>query len=153
MCLSAFVVKKKLKPGVPKRHLLLVATAAWSVAGGFLLFRGIRMLPETTWLWLKIPLAVIAGLIFFHLFFLRVSLKHITRIRSLEILRPCIFSFFDWKSYLLMAIMITSGVLIRKSGWIDLQWISLFFITMSAPLLLSAVRFFRAWRKYREIVK
>ena len=147
------MVKKNLKPGIPKRHLLLVATAVWLFAGGFLLFRGIRMLPEMKLLWLKVLLAVITGLLFFHLLFLRVSLKHITRIRSLEVLRPCVFSFFDWKSYLLMAIMITSGVLIRKSGWIDQQWISLFFITMATPLLLSAMRFFRAWGKYREIVR
>jgi len=143
----------ELKPGIPRRHLLLVAAAVWLFAGGFLLFRGINMLPQTTMLWLKIPLAVVAGLLFFHLLFLRVSLKHITRIRSLEILRPCIFSFFDWKSYLLMAIMITSGILVRRTGWIDMQWISLFFITMSTPLLLSAVRFLRAWAKYGEIVK
>ncbi len=141
-----------IKPGVPKRHLLLVAAMVWMVAGGFLLYRGIRMLPDITWLWFKVVIAVIAGLIFFHLLFLRVSLHHITRIKSLEILRPCVFSFFDWKSYLLMAIMITSGVLVRKSGWIDQQWISLFFITMAIPLLLSAVRFFRAWGKYSEII-
>ncbi|MBE0647330.1 MAG: hypothetical protein IH596_06080 [Bacteroidales bacterium] len=143
----------EMKPGIPKRQLLLVAAAVWLFAGGFLLFRGITMLPEMSMLWLKIVLAVIAGLIFFHLLFLRVSLKHITRIRSLEILRPCVFSFFDWKSYLLMAIMITSGVLVRKTGLIDQKWISLFFITMATPLLLSAVRFLRAWGKYCELVK
>lgn len=142
-----------LKPAIPKRHLLLVAASVWLFAGGFLLFRGIRMLPETNYPWLKIPVAVFAGLLFFHLLFLHVSLKHITRIRSLEILRPCIFSFFDWKSYLMMTIMIISGILVRKTGWVDPQWISLFFITMSTPLLLSAVRFFKAWRKYGVIVK
>lgn len=142
----------EFKPGIPKQHLLLVASAVWLFAGGFLLYRGISMMPETDYLWIKIPSAIVAGLIFFHLVFLRVSLKHITRIRSLEILRPCIFSFFDWRSYLIMAIMISSGIMVRMSGGIDLQWISLFFITMSTPLLLSAVRFLRAWAKYREIV-
>jgi len=146
------VVKKKLKPGIPKRHLLLVATGVWLFAGGFLLFRGIRMLPETRLLWLKVIFAVIAGLVFFHLLFLRVSLEHITRIRSLEILRPCIFSFFDWKSYAIMVVMIISGVLARKSSWFDTQWLSLFFITMAVPLLLSAVMFLRAWVKYADIV-
>jgi len=154
LCLRAFVVKKNLKPGIPKRHLLLVATAVWLFAGGFLLYRGIRMIPSgSSTLWLKLLIAVIAGLLLFHLLFLRISLRHITRIRSLEILRPCVFSFFDWKSYLLMAVMISAGILVRKSGWIDQQWISLFFITMATPLLLSAVRFFRAWGKYCEIVK
>ncbi|MFH1160177.1 MAG: hypothetical protein V1733_04430 [bacterium] len=145
-------MKRNFKPGVPKRHLLLAATAVWLFAGVFLLYRGIRILPVTSFLGLKIPLAVLAGIVFFHVLFLRVSLKHITRIRSLEILRPCIFSFFDWKSYLLMGSMIASGILVRRSGLFDLQWVSLFYITMATPLLLSAVRFFRAWMKYQELV-
>jgi hypothetical protein len=100
----------------------------------------------------KILLAVLAGLLMFHLLFLRISLSHINRIRSMEILRPCIFSFFDWKSYLIMVVMIASGILIRKSDWIEEQWIALFFIAMANPFLLSAVRFLRAWGKYEKIV-
>ncbi|MBL7138754.1 MAG: hypothetical protein ISS17_08275 [Bacteroidales bacterium] len=141
-----------IKPGIPKRHLLLIATAVWLFAGGFLLYRGIRMLPESSYLWLKLSLSLVIGLLFFHILFLRVSFRHIVRIRSLEILRPCIFSFFDWKSYLLMTVMIASGILVRKSGWFSLEWVALFYITMATPLLLSAVRFFRAWRKYSELV-
>jgi len=142
----------QVKPGVPKRHLLLVAAAVWLFAGGFLLYRGILMSPEITYPGLKIPLAFVAGLIFFQILFLRISLKHITRIRSLEILRPCVFSFFNWKSYLIMAVMISSGILVRRSGLIGMQYISLFYITMATPLLLSAGRFLRAWTKYKEMV-
>jgi hypothetical protein len=142
----------QIKPGVPKRYLLLMAAVVWLFAGGFLLCRSIRMIQPDGLLWLKVLLAVIVGLVFFHLIFLRISLKHIARIRSLEILRPCVFSFFDWKSYLVMIIMISAGILIRKTGWIDIQWISLFFISMATPLLLSAARFFRAWWRFHELI-
>ena len=141
----------QVKPGIPKRHLLLVATAVWLVAGGFLLYRGIGLFPDVNFMALKITLAILSGVIFFHLLFLRVSIRHVTRIRSLDILRPCIFSFFNWKSYCLMICMIASGILVRRSGWFGLQWVALFYLTMATPLLLSSVRFFRAWMKYREI--
>jgi hypothetical protein len=143
-----------MKPGIPKRHLLLVAAGVWLFAGGFLLFRGIRLMPDgIEMLWLKILGSVFVGILFFHLLFLRISLRHIHRIASLEILKPCIFSFFDWKSYLIMAVMITAGVLVRKTGWISPEWISLFFILMAIPLLLSAIRFLRAYVNYEQILK
>ncbi len=148
------MAKMNIKPGIPKRHLLLVATAVWAFAGVFLVYRGIMMMPPVIiYLWPKILLVILVGLLFFHLFFLRLSLRHITRIRTLDILRPCIFSFFNWKSFVLMAVMIASGILVRKSGWVDQEWVSLFFIAMAIPLILSAARFFRAWSRYKELVK
>jgi hypothetical protein len=141
----------KFKPGVPKRYLLMVAAFVWLFAGGFLLFRGVRSMPPASWAVWKTLVSVAGGLAFFWVLFLRISSKHILRITALEILRPCVFSFFDFKSYLMMALMITMGVTVRKLHLVALQDISYFFITMSVPLLISAFRFAAAWRKYRDI--
>jgi hypothetical protein len=143
----------KYKPGVPKRHLLLVATSVWLFAGGFLAFRGIRSMPAGDWAWWKTAIAIIGGLMFFWILFLRISTKHIRRITSLEILRPCVFSFFDFRSYLMMALMITMGVTVRKLHLVSAESISYFFITMALPLLISAGRFYLAWNRYEEITK
>jgi hypothetical protein len=141
----------KFKPGVPKRYLLMVAAFVWLFAGGFLLFRGIRSMPPASWAIWKTMVSVAGGLAFFWVLFLRISSKHIRRITTLEILRPCVFSFFDFKSYLMMALMITMGVTVRKLHLIAPQDISYFFITMSVPLIISAVRFALAWVKYGDI--
>jgi hypothetical protein len=142
---------QRYKPGVPKRHLLLVATLVWLFAGSFLMFRGIRSVPEGAWQFWKVAVSVAGGLLFFWILFFRISAKHIRRITSLEILRPCVFSFFDFKSYLMMALMITMGVTVRKLHLVSAESISYFFITMAIPLLVSAIRFLAAWRKYDTI--
>jgi hypothetical protein len=141
----------RFKPGVPKRYLLMVAAFVWLFAGGFLLFRGIRSMPAGQWALWKTLVSFVSGLLFFRTLFLSISSKHIRRITTLEILRPCVFSFFNFKSYLMMALMITMGVTVRKLHLIAPQGISYFFITMSVPLLISAARFAMAWRKYVDI--
>jgi hypothetical protein len=143
----------KYKPGVPKRHLLLVAAFVWLFAGGFLALRGIRSMPAGDWAIWKTAIAVIGGLAFFRILFLRISSKHIRRITSLDILRPCVFSFFDFRSYLMMGLMITMGVTVRKMHLVSAELISYFFITMAIPLVVSAIRFFLAWTKYETITK
>jgi len=142
----------KYKPSVPRKHLLLVAAFVWLLAGGILSFRGLKGLSWTGPVLVSMLIAFAGGILFFYLLFLRISTKHIGRIKSLEILRPCVFSFFDFRSYLMMAIMITMGVTVRKLHLISNDIISYFFITMAIPLLLSSARFFMAWRQYDSII-
>jgi hypothetical protein len=154
--ISAMTLKDKAtkyKPGVPKRHLLLVAAFVWLFAGGFLAFRGIRSMPPGDWAWWETAIAIVGGLLFFWVLFLRISTKHIRRITSLEILRPCVFSFFNLRSYLMMALMITMGVTVRKLHLVSGEAISYFFITMAVPLLISSARFFGAWSQYDLITE
>jgi hypothetical protein len=142
----------KLKPTIPKKHLLLVAAFVWLCAGGMLLSRGITGVPQGGWQLWEVVVSVVGGLIFFWLLFFRISSKHIRRITSLEILHPCVFSFFKIRSYLLMALMIAMGISVRKLHLISAEFLSYFYITMATPLLLSALRFFWAWNKYGEIL-
>lgn len=150
--MSNFNFAQRIKPSVPKRYLLLVASGVWLFAGSFLMFRGIRNIPGDGVTFWKIFLSAGAGLIFFWILFLRVSARHIHRITTLDIIRPCIFSFFDWKSYLLMALMIGMGIAVRKLHLISDITISYFFITMAIPLIISAFRFVVAFWKYGEVV-
>jgi hypothetical protein len=133
----------KLKPGIPKRYLLFVAAVAWTFAGGMLLFRGLTFMNfHSHMIWEKIAAAGIAGIIFYVVMFSKISAKHIRRIVNLKQEKPCAFSFFDWRSYGLMSIMITSGVLIRLSGIVPVNYLSEFYITMGTPLFISAFRFY-----------
>jgi hypothetical protein len=149
MSVKEFMIR--MKPGVPKRYLLMVAAFVWLFAGGFLLFRGVRSMPSGCWAAWKVLVSVAGGFLFFRVLFLRISSTHIRRITTLEILRPCVFSFFNLRSYLMMTLMITMGITVRKLHLISPQGISYFFITMAIPLLMSAVRFGVAWTKYSEL--
>lgn len=132
-----------LKPSVPKRYLLIVAALVWTVAGGMLLFKGISLFfkyPESSGL--KISISIIGGGLFYLLLFSGISNKHIKRILNIKIDRPCLFSFFNVRSYVLMTIMISSGILLKKFGVLSQEYISIVDVTMGIPLFLSAFRFY-----------
>ena len=128
----------------------MVAGTVWFVAGFILFERSIAGLAGEGIQWYWIVLSVLAGLGFFFLLFMRISFRHIHRIRSMDLIRPCIFSFFNFRSYILMCVMILAGILMRKSGIIGKGPLSLLYLAMGIPLLISAARFFLAWRKYPQ---
>jgi len=143
-----------LKPGIPKRYLIFVAAVLWSYAGGMLLFRGFSMLEtDMELLSVKITGSFIGGLIFFVYVFSNISLKHILRIVNLESEHPCIFSVFNWRSYLMMAVMISFGITLRMTEIIPLKYLSFFYIFMGTPLFLSAFRFYYYGVFYQKAVK
>jgi hypothetical protein len=132
-----------LKPSVPRRYLIFVAAVVWTFAGGMLLFRGFTVLKFGSVFVLEEESAsVILGVIFYIFMFSRISLKHLIRIQNNPIERPCVFSFFNWRSYILMSSMISLGVTLRLTGLVPLQYLSLFYVTMGTPLFLSSLRFY-----------
>jgi hypothetical protein len=134
---------KFIKPNIPKRYLLFCAAFVWTFAGGLLLFKGILLLCNNNlFLGLRIIVSTIGGLIFYFALFSKISLKHAKRIIELKNDKPCLFAFFSIKSYILMIVMITSGILLRMSGIISQQYLSVIYITMGIPLFLSAFRFY-----------
>lgn len=142
------------KPAVPKRYLLLTAAIVWTSAGSMLLFRGFSILLISPWLrWLKIILSLYSGIIFFAFLFSKLSLRHTQRIINMPIERLCVFSFFNFRSYILMTVMIGLGITLRKTGLIPLQYLSCFYVAMGTPLLLSAFRFYYNSIHYKKVAK
>jgi hypothetical protein len=145
---------KTLKPGIPKRHLLFIAGIVWLFAGGMLSYRGFSAHISSTQLdFIEVVICIILGIIFYVFMFSKISLKHIKRIVNIKMVNPCIFSFFNLRSYLLMGIMISGGISLRVFHVIDIKYISLFYIVMSTPLLISSFRFFRTYIYYNKFVK
>jgi len=144
---------RMLKPGIPKRYLLFVAAFVWTFAGGMLLTRGFLILiffPQL--LWLKIICSLAGGIIFFVLLFSKISRKHTQRILNMEMEHPCIFSFFNFRSYIMMLLMISMGITLRKTGIVPLEYLSLFYVAMGTPLLMSAFRFYYNGINYKKVV-
>lgn len=136
-------------PRASKRYLLLVAALVWTFAGSMLLFRGYAMNNPIPVHWMmRLGSCIVAGLLFYRLLFDRISSKHVSRIRNLPVDLPGVFSFFNGKSYLMMLSMITLGITLRKSGVVAPEYLSLMYITMGVPLLLSSVRFYFNFLKF-----
>jgi hypothetical protein len=136
----------RLKPGISKRYILLIAAFVWTIAGFMLLGRGsVYVIKFSNYKIIHFLIAILFGTGFFWVLFNKISLKHIRRIRNIEIEKPCMFSFFNFKSYLIMGVMITMGIILRKSSYINKDVLYTFYVGMGIPLLISAVRFYLAW--------
>jgi len=142
---------EKIKPGVQKRTLLLIAGCAWTIAGVILIFRSLLwLIGANHHLTMEIGIGIVLCILFYILLFARISKKHITRITLIRIDNPCFFSFFNFRSYLLMAIMISGGITLRVSGLVNPEIIYTFFLCMGIPLLFSAWRFFYSYAKNKK---
>jgi hypothetical protein len=133
-------------PRVSKHYLLLIAALVWTFAGGMLLYRGFTINHPLPSHW-KIEFfgCTIAGLLFFMLLFNRISAKHVLRIKNLPIEHPVIFSFFNLKSYLMMFLMISMGITLRKTEVVSPEYLSFMYVTMGIPLLMSSFRFYHTF--------
>lgn len=147
-------IVQSLKPWAPKRHLLFYAAAVWTFAGAVLLYKGISLLHgDDPFQIIELAASIVCGVLFYLLMFMKLSLKHAKRIMALKSEKPCAFAFFNVRSYILMAIMITSGILLRVFGVIPQQYLLLVYITMGIPLFLSSLRFYYYGICFRRLVK
>jgi hypothetical protein len=137
------------KPRVHKKNLLMIAGLVWALGGTMLISRGIigifheRMEP-----YLELIIGICSGSIFYFILFSRISAKHLNRITGILHHKPCIFSFFSFRSYIMMTVMIGGGITLRKLDIINHQVLFTFYIVMGIPLLVSALNFFTGWWKY-----
>lgn len=142
---------QKFKPSVSRHNLLFIAGLAWTTAGGILMWRGLDYeMKHSPHLWLNILMGIVIGIPFYFVLFARISHKHIKRIKGLSIPYPCAFSFFNTRSYIMMMVMITSGILLRRVDAINKEYLFTFYIGMALPLLISAFRFYYAWARGKE---
>jgi hypothetical protein len=113
---------------------------------------GLWLLAFADHLLLHVAIALVGGIAFFFLLFKKISRKHVRRILAIDIAKPCLFSFFDFKGYVMMALMITGGLLIRAFKLIEPSILYTFYACMGTPLLLSATRFYHSFATYANPV-
>ena len=101
---------------------------------------------------LKLVATLVIGILFYLKLFSKLSLKHTLRILQMKEEFPCAFSFFNGRSYLMMVLMIAMGVTLRTTGWVLPKYLAFLYLTMSAPLLFSSVRFYYTGIYYRKFV-
>ena len=156
----ALNTKSDLKPiqwlmsGTSKRNLLLIAALVWTFAGGMLLTRGILMMElDQDFYFQRLAGSLAGGILFYWILFTRISQKYVTRILQLNNDRPGIFSFFNAKGYVMMIGMISLGMFLRTSEIIPPFYLSILYVTMGLPLLVSSLKFYYSGINYHSIVK
>lgn len=144
-----------MKYGVSSNTLLLLAGAIWLAAGANILRIGIVCWSgDHDWWLLKVAEASFVFLLFFALIFNRLFIKHTGRIaekRESKQQKHCPFSFFDTKGWIIMAVMITMGITIRRLELLPVSFIAVFYTGLSLALMATGVRFLiHAWRVLKK---
>jgi hypothetical protein len=133
----------KIKPAVNKRVLLFLAGFMWLGVGTMLLFLSYSWLTahRDGHAYLFGGMGAIIAMVVHHFGFLKIVDKNLGRILPMEGTK-CIFSFITWKSYIIVAAMVTLGALLRHSP-IPKSYLSIIYIGIGLALLLSSVRYLR----------
>ena len=136
---------EKLTPAVNKNILIFLSGLVWVAVG--------TMLLSFSYVWLRaahfdhalsfvVP-GIAAALVIHHFGFLKIVDKNLGRILPMEG-KKCVFSFMTWKSYILVAVMVTMGVMLRHSP-IPKTYLSVLYIGIGLSLILSSVRYLRVF--------
>ncbi len=140
---------QKYKPGVTRRTLLIILGLFWGFAAYRILRIGIRQLEMNPYhLWIRSAIGLAGFVIFFRGVFWRVVRRHRRRILSLTPDRPCAFSFFNWKSYLVMLFMIAMGIVAVRLSHVPPVYLGVFYISLGLSLLASALYNIYHWIRF-----
>lgn len=134
----------KRKPfQVKKQNLLIIAALVWVAAGINILHIGLEAYAEGYATTLNEVLSVAVGLVFWFGTFYKLTKKHTQRIASYEEQHQYFWHFFDLKSFIIMAIMMTGGIALRVSGVAPSVFIAIFYTGLGSALALAGILFAR----------
>ncbi|MDD4312856.1 MAG: hypothetical protein PHW41_10280 [Eubacteriales bacterium] len=120
----------KNRLNVHKHTLILIAGIVWAIAG-FNIVRIGLVAYSGNFVWWRGLLSVAVFAAFQMLVFGKMVTKHTNRILSYEDERQNFFRFFDTRSYLIMAFMMTLGIGLRVSGIVPNTFIAFFYTALA----------------------
>jgi len=135
----------KLNPAVSKRWLYLAAGLMWSSVGVMLVSFAVRWLQLTSLpvMLLLILCGAILGTAIFLFGFSKLARKNIRRINAYVKERICLFAFQEWKSYPLIAFMISLGIYLRAYSPIPKPILAIMYLGLGLSLFASSLHYYR----------
>lgn len=136
---------------VNKKTLLLIACIIWGTAGFNVLRIGILAYSNYVSI-INLSFSIIVFSIFQYFVFRKLVKKHTRRIVSYTETKQFFLHFFDTKSFLIMAFMITGGIWLRSSGIAPEHFIAVFYSGLGASLFLSGILFGKNYLQYEYLL-
>lgn len=140
---------------IKKQPLIAVAGVVWLLAGLNVAVLGVRAAIDMRGVAAIILIALVGGAIAvfsaFHSLFSKLVKKNAQRIADLEGERRLVFRFFDRKSYIMMTVMMTFGIVMRAMGLFPEWFIAFFYTGLGLALALAGANYImrgvlgRAW--------
>lgn len=121
--------------------LLVIAAAVWFAAGANIARIGLEEYALGYVNAINVALSVVVGVVFWFMAFHRLTVKHTARIARYGDERQLFVKFFDGRSFAIMAVMMTGGILIRSLHLLPDVFIAVFYTGLGAALALAGVLF------------
>jgi hypothetical protein len=141
------LLSSKLKPAVSKYWLATAAGLMWTAVGLMLCGLAYEWLAVLPLRW-AVPLGavgILLSLAVYRFGFSKIALKNIDRLRQFPD-RVCFFAFQAWKSYLLIALMVMFGFILRHST-IPKYYLSVPYAAIGGALFLSSFHYYAHLRR------
>lgn len=134
---------KNYKPAVSKKILLFLAGLVWLLVGLMLMYMAYGWLYVASNINISIFIVtgVIIALLIHHFGFSKIANINLQRI-LLKDNKSCFFSFYPWKSYLIIVVMVILGITLRHST-IPKHYLAVLYIGIGLALALSSIRYFK----------
>lgn len=126
---------------LPKKGLILLAGLVWLAAGCNIFRLGAPQVALAGGSPLLLLGALAVFLVFFFGMFRRLVGRHTARILAYEAQRLLFLRFFDAKSYLLMAFMMSFGILLRRSGLLPAWILGPLYVGIGSALMAAGAAF------------
>jgi len=133
----------KYKPAVTKNILLLIAGIVWEGVGVMLLILAFSWLRKASGIntYPHAFAGILLALLVHHFGFLKIVDKNLNRILQMD-RKKCFFSFIPYRSYLIIIVMVITGILLRHST-IPKYDLAILYIGIGLAMILSSVRYIR----------
>ena len=137
--------RDRFKPAVTKATLLFLAGFVWVCVGAMLLVLATVWLSTASvnQIYLFTGAGVLLALLAYRFLFVRIVDRNLKRILPIDE-KTCLFAFIPWKSYLIILVMISTGVTLRHSA-VPKPYLAILYIGMGLALVLSSMRYMRAY--------
>ncbi len=136
---------------VEKKTLLGIAGVVWLMAGFNVCRLGILDYLHTKGLSLLTGSLSLLVFCLFGFMFYKLSVKHTKRILEYAEERQPFWYFFDLKSYLIMAVMMSGGIWLRSSGLAPAIFVAVFYTGLGLALALAGILFlYQAFKSTRR---
>jgi len=141
----------KGKPAIRNHWLLILSGLMWTGVGILLNSFAIKWLVkyQSSEVVAAESVGIIMGIIIAIFGFSKIAHKNIRRILTLPD-KVCVFAFQEWKSYILIAVMMTMGIFLRTSGLVPKLLLSPLYVGIGSALFFSSFLYYKSFLKYQR---
>ena len=129
---------------------MLIAGAVWMFAGTMVIRAGWQHFISPGKTFVKVLLSLLTFMVFYNFVFTKLVNKHHVRIQNDHRTKMNFWEFFDLKSYFIMGIMITGGIIIRKFSLLPSFVIGFFYMGIGPALFTCGIKFILKISKFNS---